>query len=55
MPRKETELRKFRIKVGEQGKTLIQLPPEGQSMKGDQDDYSLIRSDIKNNREVHIH
>ncbi len=55
MPRKETEIRQFRIKVGEQGKTLIQLTPEGEPMKGDQDDYSLIRSDIKNNREIHIH
>lgn len=55
MPRKKTEIRKFRIKVGDQGKTLIQLIPEGQPMKGDEDDYSLVRSDIKNNREIHIH
>lgn len=55
MPRKKTGIHKFRIKVGEQGKTLIQLTPEGQPMKGNQDDYSLTRSDIKNLREVHIH
>ena len=55
IPRKKTDIRKFRIKIRDQGRTLIQLTPEGQPMKGDQDDYSLIRSDIKNNREVHIH
>ncbi len=50
--RKSSDIRKFRIK--DEG-TLIQLTEEGTAMKGNQDDYTLLRSDKNKSREVHIH
>ncbi|OAI02677.1 hypothetical protein A1353_15645 [Methylomonas methanica] len=44
--------RKFSIK--DEG-TLIQLNSDGTPMLGDQDDYTLARSDKSKSREVHIH
>ena len=53
VPRKEGEsLRKFYIK--DEG-TLIQLTIDEKRMKGDQDEYSLLRADKMDSREVHIH
>ncbi|NOQ63158.1 MAG: copper resistance protein NlpE [Methyloprofundus sp.] len=49
---KGKELRKFYIK---DEFTVIQLTPNEKRMKGDQDDFSLIRADKNNAREVHIH
>lgn len=50
--RKDSSIRKLRIK--DEG-ALIVLSPEGRSMKGDQDKYTLLRSDKNKSREVHIH
>ncbi len=50
--RKDSSVRKFFIK--DEG-TLVKLSSEGKLMKGDQDKYSLVRSDMKKSREVHIH
>lgn len=50
--RKDSSIQMLRIK--DEG-TLIMLTPEGASMKGDQDDYTLLRSDKNKSREVHIH
>ncbi len=50
--RKSSDIRKFRIK--DEG-SLIQLTEEGTAMKGNQDDYTLLRSDKNKSREVHIH
>lgn len=44
--------RQFAIK--DEG-TLIQLNSDGTPMPGDQDDYTLARSDKSKSREVHIH
>ena len=35
--------------------TLVVLGPNGKSMKGNQDKYSLLRADKNKSREVHIH
>jgi copper homeostasis protein (lipoprotein) len=35
--------------------TLVQLNPDGSSLAGDQDDYTLRRGDTVKSREVHIH
>ncbi len=35
--------------------TLIQVNPDGKPMPGDQDDYTLRRSDKSKTRDVHIH
>jgi uncharacterized lipoprotein NlpE involved in copper resistance len=50
--RKDSSIRKFRIK--DEG-TLIQLTSDGAPMKGDQDKYSLLRTDKNKSRELHIH
>ncbi len=51
-PRKDSKIQKFQIK--NEG-TLIQLAEDGKPRKGDQDKYTLLRSDKKKSREVHIH
>jgi NlpE-like protein len=50
--RKDSSIKKLLIK--DEG-TLIMLTPEGTRLKGDQDQYSLVRSDKNKSREVHIH
>lgn len=50
--RKDSSIQKLRIK---NEATLIMLSPEGATMKGNQDKYSLLRSDKNKSREVHIH
>ena len=50
--RKDGSIRILRIK--DEG-TLIVLSPEGKSMKGNQDKYTLLRADKNKSREVHIH
>lgn len=50
--RKDSSIRKLHI---EDEGTLIMLSPEGARLKGDQDQYSLLRSDKNKSREVHIH
>lgn len=49
---KNDEKRLFAIK--DQG-TLVHLNKDGQPLAGDQDDYTLSRSDKAKSREVHIH
>jgi hypothetical protein len=49
---KDEVKRQFSIK--DEG-TLIQLNSDGSPMPGDQDDYTLARSDKSKSREVHIH
>jgi len=51
-PRKNGDRRMLRIK---DEATLIVLGPDGKSMKGNQDKYSLLRADKNKSREVHIH
>lgn len=51
-PRKDAPVRQFRI---EDDSTLIQLDSKGAPMAGDQEDYTLRRSDTVKSREVHIH
>lgn len=51
-PNKAGEKRLFTIK---DGVSLIQLNSNGGAMAGDQDDYTLRRSDAYNTRQVHIH
>ena len=50
--RKDSNIRKLRIK--DEG-ALIVLSSEGVPMKGNQDKYTLLRSDRNKSREVHIH
>ncbi|MCK5830613.1 MAG: copper resistance protein NlpE N-terminal domain-containing protein [Methylococcales bacterium] len=50
--RKDSSKRKLRIK--NEG-ALIVLTSEEKKMKGDQDQYTLLRTDKKKSREVHIH
>lgn len=50
--RKDSAMRQLLIK--NEG-ALIVLSPEGRSMKGNQDKYTLLRSDKSKSREVHIH
>lgn len=50
--KKDKKVRKLIIK--DEG-SLIVLSPEGTQMKGDQDQYTLVRSDKNKAREVHIH
>ncbi len=50
--RKDSSVRKLQIK--DEG-TLIVLSPEGRPMKGNQDQYTLLRTDKNKSREVHIH
>lgn len=51
-PRKEAAKRQFRI--ADEG-TLIQLDSKGALMPGDQESYTLRRSDTVKSRQVHIH
>lgn len=51
-PRKDGPVRQFRI---EDEGTLIQLDSKGASMAGDQERYTLRRSDTVKSRQVHIH
>ncbi len=50
--RKDSSIRKLHIK--DEG-SLIVLTSEGAPMKGDQDQYTLLRTDKNKSREVHIH
>ena len=50
--RKDSSIQTLRIK--DEG-ALIMLSAEGTSMKGNQDQYTLLRSDKNKSREVHIH
>jgi len=50
--RKDSSIRKLRIK--NEG-TLIVLTSEGAKMQGDQDKYTLLRTDKKKSRALHIH
>lgn len=51
-PRKDAATRQFRIQ--DEG-TLIQLDSKGAPMAGDQERYTLRRSDTVKSRQVHIH
>jgi copper homeostasis protein (lipoprotein) len=51
-PKDKTTLGQYRIV--DEG-TLVQLNPDGSSLAGDQDDYTLRRGDTVKSREVHIH
>ncbi|HEY8159750.1 MAG: copper resistance protein NlpE [Methylobacter sp.] len=51
-PRDESPAKQYRI---EDEGTLIQLNSEGGKMAGDEDRYTLRRSDTVKSREVHIH
>ena len=50
--RKDSRVRKLRIK--DEG-SLVVLTSDGVSMKGSQDQYTLLRSDKTKSRDVHIH
>ena len=50
--RKDSNIQQLRIK---DEAALIMLSPEGTPLKGDQDKYTLLRSDKNKSREVHIH
>ncbi|TAK61518.1 copper resistance protein NlpE [Methylobacter sp.] len=51
-PRNESSVKQYRI---EDEGTLIQLNSDGGKMAGDEDRYTLRRSDTVKSREVHIH
>jgi uncharacterized lipoprotein NlpE involved in copper resistance len=50
--RKESKIRRYRI---EDAGALVQLNPDGSRVSGDQERYTLRRSDAVKSREVHIH
>ncbi|NJA07613.1 copper resistance protein NlpE [Methylococcaceae bacterium WWC4] len=50
--KKDESVRKFTI---QDDSTLVLLNSDGKPMAGDQDDYTLRRSDKAKSREVHIH
>ncbi|MBS4049649.1 MAG: copper resistance protein NlpE N-terminal domain-containing protein [Methylomonas sp.] len=51
-PRKDAAIRQFRI---EDEGTLVQLDSKGAPMSGNQESYTLRRSDTVKSRQVHIH
>lgn len=51
-PRKDAAIRQFRI---EDEGTLVQLNSKGAPMAGNQESYTLRRSDTVKSRQVHIH
>ena len=50
--RKDGEIQKYRIK---NAGALTLLSPEGKNLKGNQDKYTLLRTDKNKSRSVHIH